>query len=81
MKRKNEINRVKELIDNDRFNTKDDFKELVEKDLYKLLLEYFEIIDFPTLVIEKNNNFLQVNINFKCNRIRTFGTLPYEDLT
>ena len=79
MKRKNEISRVKEIIDADRFNTKDDFKELVEKDLLKLLLEYFEIISPPKLFIEKNSNYLAVNISFNSSRIKTFGTLPFEE--
>ncbi len=79
MKRKNEINRVKELIDNDRFSTKNDFKGLVEKDLKNLLLEYFELITLPEIFIEKNNGCLEVTVLFKSNRVKNFGTIPQEE--
>ena len=80
MKRKNEINRVKELIDNDRFSIKNDFKGLVEKDLKKMLFEYFELITLPEIFIEKNNSCLEVTILFKSSRVKNFGTLPEEEI-
>ena len=69
---KNEIVRLQSLIENDRINTSDNFIRLIVSDLDKLLREYFDFKDLPTLSIDRNGRDFIVQINLTATRIKKF---------
>ncbi len=75
-KRKAEIMRVETVINNDRMKLKDDFMKLLERDLRKILSEYFYLENLPQTEIIKEGKGFIVNINFTASRIKNFINIP-----
>ncbi len=75
-KNNHELTRMQNLIESDRFNTSDDFFELLTSDMNKILKEYFDLSGKIKIDILKNNSIFKVEINFEALRLKTFGTLP-----
>lgn len=71
-----ELSRLKSLIESDRLSVSGSFNELVETDINKLLLDYFDLTQKVKLKIEKDGNAYKVIIDCKANRIKAFGVLP-----
>ncbi len=75
-KQSNDIVRIKNLIDNDRFTVGENFNLLLVKDLTKLLKDYFDFNDSPKLLMEKSGDKIKVNFSFDAVRIKGFGSIP-----
>ncbi len=75
-KHKAELARIKTLIDSDRMSTGDSFGDLIISDLSKLLNDYFDFRQSPSLSITKEGDGFRVNISLYATRIKNFGTLP-----
>lgn len=77
MKRKdNDLIRVKNLINADRFRSSDVFFELLKKDLNSLLKDYFDFGEDVKVVISKDKSSFLVEISLSADRIKAFGSLP-----
>lgn len=51
---RNELARIKSLIENDRFTACEDFERLLKNDMKKLLLDYFDIDGSVEIAIKKD---------------------------
>ena len=77
MKRKNaEISRLKNMIDKDRLSFSEEFFELVNADVNRVLREYFQIKATPNIVFEKRGEEIAVFISFSASGIKNFGIVP-----
>ncbi len=74
-KDKNEIMRLQTMIENDRMNIGENFDELIMCDLNKLLSDFFDYKECPTLEISKVGDKLKVNISLTASRMRSFGVV------
>ena len=68
-----EVQRIKTLINNDRFKTSDVFLELLQKDIVKVFNDYFDCRARPEIVIIKDKGGYELDIKVKVDRIKTFG--------
>ncbi len=78
--KKNELMRVKNLLENDRNMLKDNFDYLILKDVKNALSEYFEFEENPKLEIFKQKGKYQISINLTAIKVKTFISLPEENL-
>lgn len=76
MKKKNELQRTEELIRRDRLNVKEEFSDLLLKDLDELLRDYFDYKGFPSLEIARAGDRFTVNITLVVNNLHSFSALP-----
>ncbi len=74
--KKNQLSRIKKIIDCDRLNAGDSFIALVQSDLYKLLQDYFEVTAMPEIELIRVGDSLAVNIKMMATRIKNFVTVP-----
>ena len=72
---KNELVRVQTLIESDRLSAGDDFINLVESDVSKLLKDFFDFNKSPQLNIDKSGGKLRVEIVLFADRIKNFNSL------
>ncbi len=72
---KNQLVRLQSLIECDRLNTGDDFAELVENDVGKLLKDYFDFRSPPKLLIEKMGDKLKIDLVLYAERIKNFNSV------
>ncbi|MBQ0099869.1 MAG: hypothetical protein KBS91_04930 [Firmicutes bacterium] len=75
IKRK-EMLRLKQVLMADRNEKGDEFISLLNKDLTKLLSEYFVFENPISCDFEKEGDNIKVSINLNANRIKPFGTIP-----
>ena len=75
-KKKDEILRVETVINSDRLRLKDDFIRLLEKDLSKILGEYFYLENIPEIEIVKEGKGFKVNVVFSSSGIKNFINVP-----
>lgn len=73
---KNELVRLQSLIEYDRFNTGDNFTELIEGDLSNLLKDFFDFRDCPKLLISRCGDKIKVEVVLLADRIKNFSSLP-----
>lgn len=73
---KNQLLRLQTMIENDRIITGDNFVQIVQLDLDKLLKDYFDYRDIPNLMIEKEGDEFLIKISFKALRIKKFANIP-----
>ncbi len=71
-----EISRIISLIENERLSIKNNFEDLLIKDLERVLKDYFELASNPSVEILKKDKKYEININFLANSIKSFSTLP-----
>lgn len=76
MKKKNEITRLLSIVQNDRLNLNDQFHKIIEKDVEKVLKEYFDYNDNINIEITKNGDGYRVNFSFFATRIKPFIKSP-----
>lgn len=76
MKKKNQIARLKNIIQNDRLDYDDGFLNIFNIDLERLLKEYFSYSEEPITKISKDNNRFKVEISFSANGLKQFSVLP-----
>ena len=77
-KEKKELLRLQTMIENDRISDKDNFLQLIESDMNKLLRDYFDYSNPPELRIESKNNGYFFTLNLNVSRIKNFATIPNE---
>lgn len=75
-KDKNELVRLKSIIENDRFSAGDDFGNLVLNDLNKFMSDYFDLKSAPGMEIAKEGDRFKVCIRFDAYRIKSFSSVP-----
>ena len=81
MKRdKNELLRLQTMIENDRVNLGDNFLQLVENDIVKLLKDYFDFSAVPILALERENHGYSLCFNLRVSRIKNFANTQKESL-
>lgn len=76
MKKQTQLQRMEELIRHDRLSVKNEFSELLIKDLNFLLREYFDYKGSPRLEILRTGNNFSVSITFSASSLRSFSSLP-----
>ena len=74
--KKNELARIKTMIDNDRFRTGDCFLELLTKDVESVFTDYFDFSEKLDVVISKGRSGFVVEVRLNVDRLKAFGTLP-----
>ncbi len=79
-KGKNELIRIQSMIENDRVCVGDDFLDLIEKDLIKLLRDYFDFSSSPKVRIEAQNNSYCFSFNINVSRIKNFANMLKENI-
>lgn len=67
---------MEDMIRNDRFSGKDDFLELLKKDLSRVLSEYFDFKEIPEPILTKVGDKIEVSLSFTAVSIKPFSTLP-----
>ena len=75
-KRKSELVRVQNVIENDRLNLGLDFNKLIESDLIKLLSDYFDLSSGLDLKLEKHGDRYKIQISCYAVRVKQFGVIP-----
>lgn len=75
-KRKSELVRVQNVIENDRLNLGLDFNKLIESDLIKLLSDYFDLSSGLDLKLEKHGDRYKIQISCYAARVKQFGVIP-----
>lgn len=73
-----ELSRIKSIIINDRFKTKDCFLELLNKDVTKLLSDYFDFRGKVEISINKESVGYLLDLKLSVDRLKSFGMLPNE---
>lgn len=76
MKKKNDLVRMEEIIRRDRLNVKEEFSELLLKDLDVLLRDYFDYKGYPSLEIVRTGDRFTVTVSVVASHIRSFSALP-----
>ena len=76
MKNKNQLKRMEEMIKNDRFSGKDEFIELLKKDLSHVLKDYFDFKEIPEPILNRVGDKIEVSLSFTAFSIKPFSTLP-----
>ena len=74
-KQEKELIRVNNMLNNDRVNIGDNFQNLLLIDLIKVLKEYFDMKENPSLVMQKESDFLKVSVNFNASTLKNFKTI------
>ena len=74
-KEKGELIRLQSLIESNRLNNLDNFEELLLNDLHKLLSDYFDFNNMPTLKLLKDGNVIEVKISLVAKSIKNFFSL------
>ncbi|MBO5928340.1 MAG: hypothetical protein J6Q32_05780 [Clostridia bacterium] len=75
-KQNKELKRIISLIENERLCVKNNFEELLLKDLKRVIKDYFELASDVNLEIAKINGNYSIKINFNASNLISFSTLP-----
>ncbi len=75
-KKKNQVDRMINMLKNDRSQSTDNFNKLLNIDLSKLLTEYFSELRNLKINVSKNGEKLTVNVDFEANGIKDFISVP-----
>ena len=70
--KKNEIIRIKNIIDQDVVNADDKFNEMLLADFNRLIGDYFEIKNSPRVETIKKNGEIEVTFKFFASAIKNF---------
>ncbi len=76
MNKNTELERIKNLIENDRLDNHDAFLEVIINDLKNLLSDYFDLENTPLLSINKENGKNKITIECNAIRIKDFKVIP-----
>ncbi|MBQ7643190.1 MAG: cell division topological specificity factor MinE [Clostridia bacterium] len=63
--------RIKSVIESDRFSATAQSLELIEKDLYKVLSDYFSITEKPSLKLCADEKGYKITVEAACNAIKS----------
>lgn len=75
-KAKNQLVRMQNMLETDRDNNQENFKELLLIDVEKVLKDYFDYSGSPTITTQKNSGDFLVKIELKAERIKNFIVIP-----
>ncbi len=75
-RKKNEIMRISNALENDRLNVGENFYDLILSDLNKLLDDYFCLIEKPSLTVVREGGSYIITISTSANRIKKFINIP-----
>ena len=75
-KRKNQLERIENVINNDRLSCSEDFLKLLTIDLQKVFNEYFTTLSQPLLQFSKDKGNYIVNIQLVATGIKQFMSVP-----
>ena len=67
---------MENLINNDRLKNSVDFTELLSVDINRVLKEYFDYKESPSVEVEKNGNAYSVKISLRADSVRAFSSVP-----
>ncbi len=70
-----EIRRVFEVIQSDKAVMSDGCKALIEQDLTRKFLEYFDLVGGVNMQVVCNNGVYQVSVAFEAERVKKFNVL------
>ncbi len=76
MKKKNQMVRLKSIVQNDRLSVDDEFYRLLNIDLENVLREYFDFNQKLMLSISKNDDGYKAIFSLNISRIKPFTKLP-----
>lgn len=76
MKKKKEIIRINDMIENDRLYLTDNFSVLLSKDIEEVLSDYFDGVSDIKISVEKGVGRYITAIAFNSIRIKTFNSIP-----
>lgn len=75
-KDKYQLERVEQVINNDKLYLKDEFFDLFNNDLIKLLKEYYDFKHMPSVKICKEGNVFRLEISLEADRLLSFSSIP-----
>ena len=75
-KDKNGLIRIQNILESDRMSTGDDFLELVILDMKKLLDDYFEFRELPSVKLDKCGDKYRVEFTIFATRLKSFNYIP-----
>ncbi len=75
-KKNNQIERIENVISQDRFIVNENFYNLFIDDLNKLLQDYFEFSDKPIVNFYKKGNKYNLEVLLEARRMLLFGAMP-----
>ena len=78
--RKNQLERVMNMLKNDRSVTADNFTKLVKIDLINLLSDYFDCVNDLQINVEKTGEKISAIISFNAEKVKIFTSLPDANL-
>ena len=70
-----EVRRVFEVIQSDKAEMSDGCKALIEQDLTRKFLEYFDLVGGVNMQVVCNNGVYQVSVAFEAERVKKFNVL------
>lgn len=70
-----EVRRVFEVIQSDKAVMSDGCKALIEQDLTRKFLEYFDLVGGVNMQVVCNNGVYQVSVAFEAERVKKFNVL------
>ncbi len=76
MKKKNQMIRLKSIVQNDRLSVDDEFYRLLNVDLENVLREYFDFNQCVTVSIVKCKDAYKVSFDLEVSRIKPFAKIP-----
>ena len=74
--RKNQIERIENVINSDRLSCSEDFLKLLTIDLQKVFSEYFTFLQTPMLQFNKEKGNYIVNVQLLATGIKQFMSVP-----
>ncbi len=75
-KKKNQLMRLENIINNDRLNIGEEFISVLTMDLDSLLRDYFDFNKPPVVEIVKNNGAYCVKIGLVASKLLHFNKIP-----
>ncbi len=71
-----ELVRLKNVLSDDRLNVSKEFYQLITGDIYKILRDYFDLKNLPTMEVLKSDGGYKVVIECDAIRLKPFGVVP-----
>ncbi len=75
---KKNLLRIQSMIEKDRICAGENFMQLIENDLNRLLRDYFDFVNPLEIKIERQNNGYYFTLNLNVSRIKNFANTTNE---
>ena len=76
--KRNSVMRMENLINNDRMKNSEGFVDLLTGDIDRVLRDYFDYKEYPTVTVYKNGNAFAVRVELTAEGVRAFSSIPQE---